>query len=151
MLSNQELIQFDAQRLPFKSKQFDVVISIQVIEHLADPIDFLAECTRVLKMGGFLILSTPNPKGLAATVLKNKWQGYKNDHISLKSPQRWRQIIRTSGFHLLEDGSTGLSGFKILRKLPFALVNWIPMIIFGYFPWYKGESYIVMASKNEDN
>jgi 2-polyprenyl-3-methyl-5-hydroxy-6-metoxy-1,4-benzoquinol methylase len=38
----------------------DVVISFETIEHLADPMRFLAELRRVLVPGGILIISTPN-------------------------------------------------------------------------------------------
>ncbi len=51
------------------------------------------------------------------------------------------------GFQIFDDGTTGLTGFRILQKLPFAFINWIPMAIFGYFPWYKGESYMAVARR----
>jgi len=48
------------KRLPFKNKSFDIVYSIEVIEHLRSPYDFLEECFRILKPNGTLIISTPN-------------------------------------------------------------------------------------------
>jgi SAM-dependent methyltransferase len=38
----------------------DVVVNLQVIEHLWDQPAFLAECARVLRPGGTLLVSTPN-------------------------------------------------------------------------------------------
>lgn len=55
--------------------------------------------------------------------------------------------MRNYGFQIFDDGTTGLTGFRILQKLPFAFINWIPMDIFGYFPWYKGESYMAVARR----
>lgn len=52
----------DAHELPFKADSFDAVISIETIEHLGKPADFLKECHRILKRDGVLILSTPNKK-----------------------------------------------------------------------------------------
>lgn len=46
--------------LPFASASFDAVVSLQVIEHLHSPVDFLAECRRVVRPGGLLVLATPN-------------------------------------------------------------------------------------------
>ncbi len=135
------------ETLPFPEQKIDIVCSFQVIEHLDNPLKFLSEAYRVLKTKGFLLLATPNPTGICAKVLKNKWQGYRYDHISLKSPREWRQIIRETGFQILDDGTTAFSGFKVLQKFPFALINWIPMAIFGYFPWHKGESYMLIAKK----
>ena len=44
--------------LPIDDKAADFVLSTQVLEHVADPMLYLAECRRVLKEDGHLILST---------------------------------------------------------------------------------------------
>jgi SAM-dependent methyltransferase len=46
--------------LPFAAGRFDVVLSLQTLEHLWDQRTFLAECARVLRPGGRLALTTPN-------------------------------------------------------------------------------------------
>lgn len=46
--------------LPFGADSYDVVVCLQTIEHLWDQDAFLAECRRVLRPAGRLILSTPN-------------------------------------------------------------------------------------------
>lgn len=48
----------NAIRLPYRSRTFDCVVSSQVIEHIASPIDLLHEIYRVLKKDGFAIVST---------------------------------------------------------------------------------------------
>ena len=47
-------------RLPFAHGCFDLVVSLQTVEHLWDQEAFAAECLRVLRPGGRLVLSTPN-------------------------------------------------------------------------------------------
>jgi SAM-dependent methyltransferase len=42
------------------SNSYDVVVSNQVIEHLFFPLNFIAESFRILKPGGYLVLSTEN-------------------------------------------------------------------------------------------
>jgi SAM-dependent methyltransferase len=46
--------------LPFEDRSFDVVVSVQVIEHLRDPVAYLAEAKRVLEPGGVLVVATPD-------------------------------------------------------------------------------------------
>ncbi|PIR43810.1 hypothetical protein COV24_01040 [candidate division WWE3 bacterium CG10_big_fil_rev_8_21_14_0_10_32_10] len=46
--------------LPFESNFFDLVISGEVIEHVKDTDVYLEEINRILKKGGYFILSTPN-------------------------------------------------------------------------------------------
>lgn len=44
--------------VPSDGGSFDVVVSTQVLEHVADPALYLSECFRVLRPGGRLLLST---------------------------------------------------------------------------------------------
>jgi SAM-dependent methyltransferase len=46
--------------LPLPDGVIDVVVNFQVIEHLWDQGQFVAECLRVLRPGGVLLMSTPN-------------------------------------------------------------------------------------------
>jgi SAM-dependent methyltransferase len=46
--------------LPLPDASVEVVVNFQVIEHLWDQPQFVAECARVLRPGGLLLMSTPN-------------------------------------------------------------------------------------------
>jgi SAM-dependent methyltransferase len=50
----------DGMALPFRHSVFDVVVSQEVIEHMADQQAYLAQLGHVLRQGGALILTTPN-------------------------------------------------------------------------------------------
>jgi len=47
----------DAQALPFPDESFDVVYSLGSVKHWPDPLLGIAECWRVLKQGGELLLT----------------------------------------------------------------------------------------------
>jgi len=49
----------DAMAMSFPSSSFDVVVSMETIEHMDDVDLYLGELRRVLKPGGLAILSTP--------------------------------------------------------------------------------------------
>jgi SAM-dependent methyltransferase len=50
----------DALQMPFADATFDAVYAIEVLEHVPDERQLLAEAMRVLRPGGRLILTTPN-------------------------------------------------------------------------------------------
>jgi 2-polyprenyl-3-methyl-5-hydroxy-6-metoxy-1,4-benzoquinol methylase len=52
----------DAENLAFAGEGFDLVLASEVVEHLWSPRNFFVEAFRVLKPGGYLILSTPEGK-----------------------------------------------------------------------------------------
>jgi SAM-dependent methyltransferase len=46
--------------LPIEDAAFDAIAAIEVIEHLENPRAMLRECSRLLRPGGLLVLTTPN-------------------------------------------------------------------------------------------
>ncbi|WEK40934.1 MAG: methyltransferase domain-containing protein [Candidatus Brevundimonas colombiensis] len=50
----------DAHAIPFGDQTFDAVVSFETIEHIEHPQSLLKEIKRVLKKGGFAVISSPN-------------------------------------------------------------------------------------------
>lgn len=50
----------DAMNMDFEDESFDVIIALDMIEHIEEPKRLLAEVHRLLKTGGVFLLSTPN-------------------------------------------------------------------------------------------
>src|SRR5262245_37644245 len=55
-----EMLHGNLAELPLPDGSVDVVVNFQVIEHLWDQPQFVAECLRVLRPEGLLLMSTPN-------------------------------------------------------------------------------------------
>lgn len=49
----------DAHSLPFQDNSFDAIVMLEVSEYLREPSLVLAQFRRVLKKGGYLVISTP--------------------------------------------------------------------------------------------
>ncbi|WP_208347104.1 bifunctional 2-polyprenyl-6-hydroxyphenol methylase/3-demethylubiquinol 3-O-methyltransferase UbiG [Pseudaestuariivita rosea] len=60
-----------AEALVEEAEKFDVVLNMEVVEHVADPLAYLTACQRLLKPGGLHICSTinRNPKSFAAAIV----------------------------------------------------------------------------------
>lgn len=58
--ANLSYVQGSAAEIPAEDHAFDVVVSFETIEHLEPQAEMLAEFRRVLKPGGFAIISSPD-------------------------------------------------------------------------------------------
>jgi len=60
-----------AEALADAGEQFDVVLNMEVVEHVADPQGYLTACQRLLKPGGLMVCSTinRNPKSFMMAIL----------------------------------------------------------------------------------
>jgi 2-polyprenyl-6-hydroxyphenyl methylase/3-demethylubiquinone-9 3-methyltransferase len=83
----------------------DVVLSVEVIEHLTSPRRFLENAFAVLKPGGCLVLTTPYHgylKNLAISLL-NRWDrhfgvDWEGGHIKFFSPKTLAPMALNAGF-----------------------------------------------------
>ena len=85
---------FDPSR--YEPDYFDYVTLDQVIEHVTDPRDFLSGVARVVKPGGTVIISTPNPGGLGRRVFGRRWIHW---HIPYHLQQFTRGSMETLARH----------------------------------------------------
>jgi 2-polyprenyl-6-hydroxyphenyl methylase / 3-demethylubiquinone-9 3-methyltransferase len=60
-----------AEQLAVDGEQFDVILNMEVIEHVSDPAAFLEACKDLLKPGGLIICSTinRNPKSYMVAII----------------------------------------------------------------------------------
>jgi len=91
------------KNLPLKNNFFDVVITLAVIEHLNNPLNFCREIYRILKPGGCVILTTPTPRAkpiLEFLAFKLKIISAREiaDHKNYFSPKDIIQLFQKVGF-----------------------------------------------------
>ena len=90
--------------VPSPAARFDLVVSTQVLEHVADPALYLAECFRVLRPGGSLLLST---HGMMV------WHPDPHDYWRWTS-EGLRVVVEQAGFEVREFcGAMGLAACGI--------------------------------------
>ncbi len=64
-----------AEDLAALGEQFDVVLNMEVVEHVSDPLAYLTACKDLLKPGGIMICSTlnRNPKSFVMAIIGAEW------------------------------------------------------------------------------
>lgn len=107
--------------------QFDLVVAIEVIEHVESPINFLRNVGQLLAPGGVAVITTPNVDCLPARVkflfggrIRMMDEGSDPTHISpIFSDLMRRQFLPRAGLKLAEHLLFPPHGYQLTRK-PFA-------------------------------
>ena len=97
----------DMMSLELADESFDIICHSDTLEHVADPVEGLSECYRVLKPGGVLAFTVPvivDRLTKSRAGLQPSYHGYPTDekhdllvHTEYGSDV-WRQVIQ-AGFH----------------------------------------------------
>ncbi|RKX77408.1 MAG: class I SAM-dependent methyltransferase [Spirochaetes bacterium] len=91
----------------FEPESFNVIHCSHLIEHLTDPLRFFTEVFRILKPGGFFIVTTPNIDGFQARLFKEKWRSAIADHMYLFSRKTIEKLFHRTGFKVLKSKTWG--------------------------------------------
>ncbi len=91
----------------FVSGAFDVVTLWTVLEHLPDPAQGLAECARLLRPNGLLIVRTVTEESWGRRLFGPCWVGYDAPRITVVfSRPTLRRLLAQSGFEVLDLGGS---------------------------------------------
>jgi len=92
---------------PFKEESFDCITLNHVIEHAHDPVALLRECQRLLKVGGLLVIVTPNASSFASRHFGSFWRGLEPPrHIHLFPPKALSAATIKAGFTVVRTSTT---------------------------------------------
>ncbi len=117
---NLEFFTGTVEKIPAADKQFEVVVSFETLEHIADHKKMMDEIKRVLQPGGLLIISTPDKKNYTDnTGRKNPFhvkELYEEEfktllHQYFKNVQVFSQQITLSSV-ITSESSEGLKTYK---------------------------------------
>ncbi|MCD6521287.1 methyltransferase domain-containing protein [Candidatus Calescamantes bacterium] len=103
----------DAESLPFRDNSFDLVISLDTLEHLSNPLTALEEMVRVLKPGGKLLVYTLNKKQLFTwhcflRLITFRRLGVDKGHLDDHDPEKFldanevKKLLETKGMTKLK-------------------------------------------------
>ncbi|HVU20982.1 MAG TPA: class I SAM-dependent methyltransferase [Rhizomicrobium sp.] len=118
-----ELIQARIEDAALESNRFDIVHSCHTIEHVAHPVEVLADHWRVLKDGGLLVLDAPNIALIGGEDIVEEW--FIDKHLYHFSTRTLTRMIEAAGFDIIQqpDPSDRSNLFFVARKKVFGAVQ----------------------------
>ena len=106
---------------------YDVIVALEVIEHLYDPLSFIKKVYQLLKLGGVFIYTTGNFEETFFSGKKWKYMSVPEIHIHYFTPKTIKAYFKIAGFkHFIDPYKYYISndlGTKILTKLMITDLN----------------------------
>ncbi|OPZ99710.1 MAG: Demethylrebeccamycin-D-glucose O-methyltransferase [Bacteroidetes bacterium ADurb.Bin408] len=121
------------------NENFDLILCVDVMEHIEDDISVFNTFSKILNPGGLLLISTPSDKGGsdvhyahdASFIDEHVRDGYNKEDITQK--------LKQAGFSKVEViysyGKYGKAAWKISMKYPITLLN-ASKLFFILLPFY---------------
>lgn len=111
------------ETLPWRD--FDVITSFHVIEHVDSPKRFVSAMADRIKPGGLLVLETPDIHSLPFQLMKAKWRQFIPEHYFFFDPSTMTKLLSDCGFkvekivRIGKHASAALILNRLSRYFPF--------------------------------
>lgn len=113
-VANVAFVQADGTAMPFREGYFDLILSHSVIEHVDSAVAYLRECSRVLRPGGVLFLSTAPYLSFAGShlsrlripipthlLMPRSWAFRLNFYIARKKPSWLKEPLESNSLKMI--------------------------------------------------
>lgn len=121
-------------------KQYDLIVAIDVIEHVISLNKFMEIIGKLMEMGGRLVIVTPNRESLVAKMLGKSWWHIRPPHLYYLSSENVVELAKQQNLKLLAR-----SGFAWRHTIGY-LLNCLQVFFFKRilinFAWLKVYSYL---------
>lgn len=130
-------IDYHAGELATLKGQFDLVTAMEVIEHVSDPVSFVAQLAAHLAPGGLLILSTPNRTGLSRLAMITLGEGLgmipkgTHDWDQFIAPEQMGELLAASGLTVTDTRGISFSPARGLILSDDKQLNYLVTAISG--------------------
>ena len=98
----------DLPALALPSSTYDLVVALEVVEHVHAPSSHLAETFRLLKPGGMLLLTTPNFDGLSRRWWGLRWRVIGAEHVGYFTGSTLTRTLKACGYSSIRVRSRSL-------------------------------------------
>ena len=90
------------EQLLSSKKRWDIIVLNHVLEHIAQPVQFLSDCHKLLRNDGILYIGVPSYTGWTAIAEGKAWYGYSVDqHIWQWTHKTIREVVNMAGLSIV--------------------------------------------------
>ncbi len=89
----------------FLNHQFDLVVSWDVLEHIRNPVDLMAQIKNVLKPKGYFICATLDRVSILPILLKGKWPWVIDMHLHYFSKKQMKYMSSLTGLEMIRTAT----------------------------------------------
>jgi 2-polyprenyl-3-methyl-5-hydroxy-6-metoxy-1,4-benzoquinol methylase len=138
----------DHESIPLPSASADIVSALETIEHLESPRAFCRELVRILKPGGWLVLSTPNQLSLLSVlclIVRGRFVAFQDAYYPVhRTALLPSDLVRIAG----ECGLSEIElGFSCAGRIPLTGAHY-PQTLSQMFPQALSDNVVLVARKN---
>ena len=114
------------EKLFFEDEFFDIVLSFDLFEHIAQISKHISEVCRVLRKGGYYLFQTPNKYSNAIfETLRHRSFEWKRAHPSLHTPRQLKRRLSGHKFETRFVKMNIINEFTIAKLQKLGSVGWI--------------------------
>jgi 2-polyprenyl-3-methyl-5-hydroxy-6-metoxy-1,4-benzoquinol methylase len=142
------------------SGKYDIIIALEILEHLQNPWKYLSDCLALLKDDGLLLLSTPNISNFVSrlrffmrgTLVAFEVPDLVHGHITPLSFIQIENMVDQSGMKVLKKGFAGsipkihITGFSLFSFLRNTILLFFYPLMSGP---KRGRALVYILQKNE--
>ena len=99
-----------------EEKSVGLFSAFNILEHMADPGEFIDSAYQALEPGGILVMTTRSGSGFDIQVLWEYANVFPLEHINLISVEGIREMLNSTGFKILEVSTPGRLDVQIVER-----------------------------------
>jgi len=138
----------DREDIPLSDGTADIVVALETIEHLESPRAFCRELTRVLKPGGWLVMSTPNQLSVLSIlclIVRGRFVAFQDAYYPVHRTSLLPvDLVRIAGECGLVDVELG---YTCVGRIPLTGAHY-PETLSQMFPQGLSDNVLLVARKH---
>lgn len=131
------------EKYRFREK-FDVIVLNHILEHISEPMEFLAKTKNLLTKKGIVVICSPNYDSLTRWIFGNRWYGLQpTQHVWQLTIGDTKRLLERCGFRVIAEYPSSLDyrPRNPVKKLVFDLLIFVSKLI------NKGDQMLIVASR----